>query len=146
MAEAAHLSGKAINISKTTACHSISYPLTAHFGIPHGHAVSLTMPIFLEFNSSVNDKNCNDERGAKFVRKRMHEIFSILGGKDSDEVKEIFSSLLNSLFKKTRLRDFNITQENLELILEESFTPNRINNNPRKVSKDDLRKILKKIW
>ena len=35
---AANLSGKAISISKTTAPHALSYPFTAYFNIPHGHA------------------------------------------------------------------------------------------------------------
>ena len=50
MMRAAHLSGKAINISKTTASHAMSYPLTVHFGIPHGHAVALTLPRLVVFN------------------------------------------------------------------------------------------------
>ena len=47
---ASNLAGKAINISKTTAPHAISYPFTSHFGISHGHAVSLTLNEFLKFN------------------------------------------------------------------------------------------------
>ena len=40
--------GKAINISKTTAPHAVSYPFTSEHGISHGHAVALTLPIFLK--------------------------------------------------------------------------------------------------
>ena len=36
-------SGKAINITKTTAPHAISYPFTSLYGLSHGHAVSLTL-------------------------------------------------------------------------------------------------------
>jgi len=93
MAKAAHLSGKAINISKTTACHSVSYPLTSYFGVPHGHAVALIMPSFLEFNSLVGEGDCNDIRGLNFVRKRMSEIFSIMGVKHGVEAKEKFGRL-----------------------------------------------------
>ena len=50
MSIAANLSGKAISISKTTAPHALSYPFTSYFGIPHGHAVSLTLNDFLKFN------------------------------------------------------------------------------------------------
>ena len=35
----AYLSGRAINISKTTAAHALSYKLSSDFGIAHGHAV-----------------------------------------------------------------------------------------------------------
>lgn len=146
MAKAAHLSGKAINISKTTACHSVSYPLTAYFFIPHGHAVALTMPSFLEFNSLVSVEDCNDYRGTDFVRKRMDEIFSIMNVEDGAEAKEKFSNLLDSLLEKLRLRDFGIGRKDLEILLKESFTPSRMDNNPRKVSKEDLRKILENIW
>ena len=146
MAKASHLSGKAINISKTTACHSVSYPLTSYFNIPHGHAVALTMPSFLKFNSLVNEEDCNDRRGMDFVKERMGEIFSIIGVKDGAEAKEKFSDLLDNILGKTRLRNFDIDRQDLEMLLEESFTPSRMNNNPRRVSKEDLNKILENIW
>ncbi len=146
MAKAAHLSGKAINISKTTACHSVSYPLTSYFGIPHGHAVALIMPSFLEFNSLVCEEDCNDARGLNFVRTRMNEIFSIMDIKNGTEAKEKFRRLLNEIVEKIRLRDFGVDRKDLKMLLEKSFTPDRINNNPRKVSKENLRKILEEIW
>jgi len=37
--EASYWSGRAIDISRTTAAHAFSYYLTSHYGIPHGHAV-----------------------------------------------------------------------------------------------------------
>ena len=40
---AANFSGKAINISETTAAHAMSYKITSVFGIPHGHAVAICM-------------------------------------------------------------------------------------------------------
>ena len=41
MSIASNLAGKAINISKTTAPHAVSYPFTSLFNISHGHSVSL---------------------------------------------------------------------------------------------------------
>lgn len=40
---AATLAGRAINISKTSLSHALSYPLTSKLGIPHGLAVGLTL-------------------------------------------------------------------------------------------------------
>lgn len=145
MAKAAHLSGKAINIAKTTACHSISYPLTSFFGIPHGHAVSLTMPSFLEFNAQVNAEDCNDPRGVEFVRKKMETIFSLLNTTDALGAKIKFGQLIDSILNNVKLADFNIRETAMETILKEGFTPNRMNNNPRKVSKEALKKILTEI-
>jgi alcohol dehydrogenase class IV len=146
MAKASHLSGKAINISKTTACHAVSYPLTAHFGVPHGHAVALTMPAVLLFNSMVTEDDCNDKRGVDFVRERMAKIFSNIGAVDGNEAKRKFEWLIKDILDDTRLRDFGIGKADIEFILRESFTPSRMNNNPRSVSKEGLRQILVDIW
>ena len=146
MAKASHFSGKAITISKTTACHAVSYPLTSYFAIPHGHAVALTMPAFLEFNSMVNEYDCNDKRGVVFVKERMAEIFSIIGAVDGNEGKKKFYGLLKDILEDTRLRDFGIGEKDIEFILNESVTPSRMNNNPRSVSKEYLRQILGDIW
>ena len=48
MCLASLLAGKAINLTKTTAPHTLSYTMTFQFGIPHGHAVALTLgPILI---------------------------------------------------------------------------------------------------
>ena len=44
MQEAAHLAGIAINTTKTTAPHALSYALTTDYGVDHGHAVGLLLP------------------------------------------------------------------------------------------------------
>ena len=43
MQRAANLSGRAINLTKTTAPHAMSYGLTARYGIAHGHAAALCL-------------------------------------------------------------------------------------------------------
>ena len=53
MLRAANLSGQAINITKTTAPHAVSYPFTALYNVSHGHAVSLTLNKFLKFKNSL---------------------------------------------------------------------------------------------
>lgn len=50
MQEGAYWSGCAINISKTTAAHALSYYLTSHYGIPHGHAVAMVFPYVVRHN------------------------------------------------------------------------------------------------
>jgi len=71
MAYGAHLAGKVINITRTTAPHAISHPLTSFFGIPHGHAAGLTLSSFLVYNFNVTDieKGFNPERVKNNPRK-----------------------------------------------------------------------------
>ena len=79
---AANLAGKAINISKTTAPHAVSYPFTSLYNISHGHAVSLTLEKFLKFNF-INYKkaSCNFD-----LNLRYKSIFNIFGVKNIIEL------------------------------------------------------------
>lgn len=45
----ANLAGQAINITRTTLPHALSYTLTSLYGYPHGHAVALTFPFFVQY-------------------------------------------------------------------------------------------------
>lgn len=42
--------GRAIDISRTTAAHALSYYMTSHYGIPHGHAVYMMFPYVCRAN------------------------------------------------------------------------------------------------
>src|SRR5690606_30104611 len=44
MMEASLFSGLCISQTRTAMAHAVSYPLTAHFGTPHGIACSFTLP------------------------------------------------------------------------------------------------------
>lgn len=47
MQQASVLAGLAISQTRTAIAHSISYPLTSHFGVPHGLACSFTLPYLI---------------------------------------------------------------------------------------------------
>jgi alcohol dehydrogenase len=56
--QASSLAGMAINLTRTSLSHSISYPLTSHFNIPHGLACIFTVPtIFSIVKSSLDLSN-----------------------------------------------------------------------------------------
>jgi len=46
----AHLAGMAIENSMLGATHALANPLTAHYGLPHGQAISLMLPHVVLFN------------------------------------------------------------------------------------------------
>lgn len=54
MQTAAVLSGFAISTTQTAVAHSISYPFTAHYGMPHGLACSFTLPEVARYNAQTN--------------------------------------------------------------------------------------------
>ncbi len=55
MLQASLLAGLAISKTRTALAHSVSYPLTTDFGLPHGFASSFTLPSLLRFNSTIDD-------------------------------------------------------------------------------------------
>ena len=117
MARAANLAGKAINISKTTASHALSYTFTSYYGIPHGHAVALTLGEVLLFNSQVNQNDVLDKRGLEHVINTMEELYSMLGCNDALSCKKRIQELLTSCDLEINLADLGIDyQEALELV------------------------------
>lgn len=74
----ANLAGKAINITKTTAPHAISYPLTSYFNLPHGHAAALTLGKFFILNDTNNPDQVRDPRGLSHLQKTMQELAILL--------------------------------------------------------------------
>lgn len=140
MLKASNISGRAINITRTTAAHSVSYPMTSFFGVPHGQAVSITLPHFLDFNLGVVPDDCNDIRGVDFVKENLSHLAKLLNG----------SSGLKKLFKevglKTKLSQLNIKYEDIGVIVKNGFTPSRVKNNPRSVTEISLNELLESIY
>ena len=143
MAIAANFAGKAINITKTTACHAISYPITSYFNVPHGHAVALTLPPMIIFNSEIEEKDCQDSRGVLFVKNTLKDLISMIKASDFDEAKDIILTLMHDIGLDTSLHQLGIkSQEDIELIIKNGFNPNRVKNNPRMLTESKLRLIL----
>ena len=146
MAKAAHLAGKAINISKTTACHSISYPITSYFNVPHGHAVALTLALMIIYNSQATEKDVLDERGMNYVNSTISEIVELLGADNAEDAANKIINLMREIGLRTRLSELGINKdEEVELIIKRGFNPDRVNNNPRMLTEFALREILYKI-
>ena len=104
MAKASHLAGRAINITKTTAPHAVSYPMTSYFGITHGHAVGLLTARFLIFNEGVTEEDCLESRGPEWVKQRLHEISAILGEDTVDDAAQGLTQKTKSIGLKRRSR------------------------------------------
>jgi|TARA_Y100000389_G_scaffold142831_1_gene140932 alcohol dehydrogenase len=138
MCVAATLSGKAISITKTTAPHALSYPFTSHFGISHGHAVSLTLNEFLKFNYKFlkySDTKLN-------LKKKFDLIFKIAKVKNINELDQYLAFLK----KKTKLEN-NFTK--LGIVYDRDVSKIisgvnilRLSNNPINLDKTILKSVI----
>lgn len=146
MAKAAHLAGKAINISKTTACHAISYPITSYFNVPHGHAVALTLGEMLVYNSNIVEEDVLDKRGVNYVKKTIKEIINLLESNTAQYARTKIKNLMKEIGLSNNLHDLKIkTNNNINVIIKNGFNPYRVKNNPRELTESALRKILHNI-
>jgi len=132
MALASLFSGIAISMAKTTIVHSVSYPLTVHFKIPHGLACSLTLPSFIKYNS-------------KIIKYQISNIAKMIHVNTAEEVVKKVEKLISDVELPNRLSHVGIKKEDIEVIVKEGFRPDRSENNPRKVREDDLKEILENI-
>lgn len=74
MLVAAHLAGRAINLTTTTAPHALSYGLTSQLGIPHGRAVALLFGPLFHHTATAPPGHCTHPRGHGFLMRRLDAI------------------------------------------------------------------------
>jgi len=128
------LAGLAFSNTQTTLAHSISYPLTAYFGLPHGLACALPLPHLMEFNG-----------GKNFERVKI-----MAGPLASDVSVESMKKSVILLFKKlgvsTQLEDYGISENDVKKICEAAITPERSDNNIAKINQRDIITLVKKMF
>lgn len=119
--------GLAFSNTKTALAHSISYPLTAHFGLPHGLACALPLPHILRFNG-------------KRAAERIGIMAEALGADQTSESMALeIMRLFESLSVSRHLADYGIDGiGNRQLILKSAFTPGRADNNIVEINHQDL--------
>lgn len=91
--EAAYLSGKAINLTRTTAAHAMSYKLTSLYGLAHGHAVAICLPRIWQLAAS----QCESSRTADSVklREKLHTVCEQLGFESSFEAIQWYKNMMS---------------------------------------------------
>jgi len=146
MSLAANLSGKAINISKTTAAHAISYPISTYFNVPHGHAVGLLLGCFFEINSDFELHGINDYRGSSYLTNTMLQLLKLFGASDPLDCKSLWYKMMNDIGLETNMSKLGIcSSDDIDLILD-NVNLERLNNNPVVVNEETLKNILKSLF
>jgi len=135
MAECSLLAGLAISQTRTALCHSISYPLTAHFGVPHGLACAFTMPAVLKLNLSVDDG-------------RFESLAKCLKGRDASakDLLNIFNLLIDRLNVCSLVKKHVGEMADIISVSHEMFTQGRADNNLADASPEIIRNILTESW
>lgn len=116
------VAGFSFSRTRTTACHSISYPLTSLFQIEHGFAVALTLAPVAAINAHA--VNCT-------------ELFETFGGDISARLDTLCRGI-----QPLRLSAFGIEKTDVPLIARNAFTSGRMDNNPVNLTLPEVESIL----
>jgi alcohol dehydrogenase len=142
MSLGSHLAGRAINLTKTTGPHAMSYGLTMRHGIPHGHAVALTFGAFLEVHANAGTERLQEGVDADAHRAAMAEITALLDARDGSGARRRFTDLLGRLALETRPSELGVTGREEYVRLAASVNTERLSNNPVALGQDDLVRLL----
>jgi phosphonate metabolism-associated iron-containing alcohol dehydrogenase len=126
MCMASLAAGLAFSQTRTTACHSISYPLTLRYGIPHGYAAALTLGAVMARNA-----------------KAVHEMERLTAVFDEAEGFDPWLYETSRGIRELRLSAFGVSEAALADICALSFTAGRMENNPIAFTPDDVMAILR---
>lgn len=130
---AANFSGKAINITRTTAPHAMSYKLTSLYRVSHGHAVALCLIPCWELLAQKAAK----DRALETVLTGLAEM---LGQKDIEDS----ISFVRGIIEEFDLPKVTIDPADLDL-LTDSVNVERLGNNPILFTRDELRALYSSL-
>lgn len=134
IAQASNYAGKAINITKTTAPHALSYILTSKYGVPHGHAVALFLRNMIEYHANfITDAE---------LSKNMASIYRLMGLSNWIEAKELLNNMMSLGTLNTCLNDLGVISEVDVEVIVSGVNVERLSNHPVSLDKVDLAKVL----
>ena len=123
--------GLAFSNTRTTACHSISYPLTMLFNINHGFAAAVTLYEVLNRNWD--------------YLKEKDLFLKAFGANDLDDIKKWFDNVSADI-QKLNLSSFGIKKEKIPDIVKLATTGGRMDNNPINFNENEIEDILNSVY
>ena len=151
------LAGIAFNSASLGICHSIAHQLGAQFHIPHGRANAIVLPDVIGFNSGIAENTFALKDPVPCVSKyaNMSRRIGLIGYDDIACVKALafyIRSMQIEMGMPVCVHEAvpNLTyteyESRLEAMAEAALLDRCTGTNPRKPTKEDIIKILKKIW
>ena len=132
---ASNLAGRAINITKTTAPHALSYTLTSYFNIPHGHAVAMLMSETARITFEKLNKNKNP------IFNKLFDLFDVT---NIEDFCNKWQYLMNKSHLVNSAKNFGIKKFHIKFI-SENVNLERLKGHPVQLNQKELFHIVSKI-
>ncbi|MPZ59977.1 MAG: iron-containing alcohol dehydrogenase [Propionibacteriales bacterium] len=142
MAIGSHLAGRAIDISKTTVAHALSYAITKEYGVSHGHAVALTLPAFIEHHATAKPTDLQSSVDPAHHAAALRSVFQALDAPDGAQASQNFVDLGRRLGLPMQLTRVGISTEPQIEALASRVNVERLGNNPMRFTKEGLVQLL----
>ncbi len=139
MLMAAHIAGKAINITQTTAGHAMCYKITSLFRCAHGHAAILCDRVLFPWMIENTDK-CIDPRGREYLEEVLKNISYSMGCDNPCEAAE----KVIGIFDELQLEVPEASEEDY-LELKTSVNPVRLKNHPVLLDENTINELYHRI-
>ncbi|MEE9573523.1 MAG: phosphonoacetaldehyde reductase [Candidatus Neomarinimicrobiota bacterium] len=130
--KASNLAGLAFSNTKTAAAHSISYPLTISYRIPHGIACSMPIIPLLRINEEA-------------IKVQLGKIYGRLQVQNLSELEKLILQIPEGVIDFT-LSKWGVRKTEIDEIVERSFTKSRMANNIIDLNNDNILWVLKEIY
>src|SRR5690606_33277979 len=144
MAIGSNLAGRAIDISRTTGAHALSYALTKQYGVSHGHAVALTLGAFIEAHSEATPEELHPAVEPQAHRAAMEQVLGLFDTAEAATARHRFSKLLQRIGLSPGLESVGAGDERAIAYLAASVNHERLDNNPITLDQSGLMSILQR--
>lgn len=131
MMDASYQSGKAIQITRTTAAHAMSYQITKTMGYAHGHACMLTLPVLWEM---------------AYEKEEMKPVLQDMSSKMRLSDAQMVPKLLRGILYDLEMEIPPMPTEDRLNELAASVNTERLGNHPVPMNESDVREAYRRAF
>ena len=125
----------AIENSMLGAAHAAANPLTAHFGVPHGQAVGLMLPVVVAFNAR-----------DPLAHERYMELSAAAELGPIDEFLQELEVMLDAAKMREGLSKFGIDPKTFPELSREAAQQWTAGFNPRAIGAEDFQRLYEEVF
>lgn len=111
--------------------HAMSHPVSAHFGVAHGVANAVLLPVVLEYNALADT--------GRYAR-----IRSYLFGDRKEPLPDLMRGLLEELGISFHLADYGVTEDRIPQMAADAMKSGNILANPRQSNLGDIEALYRR--